>query len=165
MRQFYYWGLFFVFVTFFVASCEKDDNDSTEVVNPAPIEQTFPLGTSGATIDMIWIRPGSYWMGNNHPNPTAALPYHQVTLNYGFWIGKNEVTQTQWISLMDSNPSHFIGENLPVERVTWDSIHVFLDTLIRQSGDTLWRLPSEAEWEYACRAGTTTRFYWGDDPE
>lgn len=86
----------------------------------------------------------------------------------GFWIGKYELTQAQWVAVTGSNPSFFKppaytdDANRPVEQVSWNDIHTFITSLDTVTGKTF-RIPSEAEWEYACRAGTTTRFYWGDD--
>ena len=87
-------------------------------------------------------------------------PRHRVTISEGFWISKYEITQGQWEAVTGSNPSRYDGDNRPVEQVSWDDIHEdFLSQI-----DNSFRLPTESEWEYACRAGTTTRFYWGDDP-
>jgi len=91
-------------------------------------------------------------------------PQHWVTLTKDFYIGKYEVTQAQWKAVMDSNPSKFSGKpNNPVEQVSWNDCQTFIQKL-NQMGQGTFYLPTEAEWEYACRAGTTTRFYWGDDP-
>ncbi|MDP8239870.1 MAG: formylglycine-generating enzyme family protein [Candidatus Hatepunaea meridiana] len=132
--------------------------------SPAPgIEREFPLGNTGETIVMCWIPAGSFDMGS--PNGEQDRnddeePVHRVTFSDGFWIGKYEVTQVQWEAVTNYNPSHDygVGDNHPVYYVSWDDIQDFESAL-----DNEFRLPSEAEWEYACRAGTTTRFYWGDD--
>jgi formylglycine-generating enzyme required for sulfatase activity len=76
-------------------------------------------------------------------------------------MGKYPVTQAQWQAVMDNNPSHFKGENHPVENVLWKNAVEFCQRLSDKTGKT-YRLPSEAEWEYACRAGTTTPFYFGE---
>ena len=86
---------------------------------------------------------------------------HQVTLTKGFWLGKYEVTQVQWQAVMGSNPSHFKGSNLPVECVSWDDCQDFIRKL-NARGHGTFRLPTEVEWECACRAGTTTPFYFGE---
>ena len=124
-------------------------------------ERIFPLGNSGESIVMCWIPAGSFDMGS--PNGEQDRdgdegPVHRVTFAAGFWLGKYEVTQGQWEAVMGNNPSSFSGADHPVERVSWTDIQGFESAL-----GNAFRLPSEAEWEYACRAGTTTRFYWGDD--
>ncbi|HMW02914.1 MAG TPA: formylglycine-generating enzyme family protein, partial [Acidobacteriota bacterium] len=73
------------------------------------------------------------------------------------------VTQKQWLAVMGQNPSNFNGDNLPVEQVSWEAAVEFLRRLNASGGKFLYRLPTEAEWEYACRAGTTTRYSFGDD--
>ena len=86
---------------------------------------------------------------------------HEVTLTQGFWLGTYPVTQAQWEGVMGENPSGFKEGNLPVEYVSWDDCQEFLSKLNTQ-GEGEFRLPTEAEWEYACRAGTTTPFSFGD---
>lgn len=87
---------------------------------------------------------------------------HKVTLTRGFYMGVYTVTQEQWKEVMGNNPSHFKGEkNLPVENVSWDDCQEFLKKL-REKDKKAYRLPTEAEWEYACRAGTKTPFHFGD---
>ena len=102
----------------------------------------------GANMEMIYCAPGLFLMGN----PRKGR--QQVTISRGFWLGKYEVTQSQWKSVMGNNPSHFKGNDMPVDSVTWDDCQQF----IKKVNDSLKcesRLPTEAEWEYACRAGTT----------
>lgn len=112
----------------------------------------------GATMEMIYVAPGSFMMGS--PPSEEGRFYdetqHRVTLTKGFWLGKYEVTQKQWQSVMGSNPSYFKGDaNLPVENVSWVDCQEFVrkvnDAARRQLGGG-GRLPTEAEWEYACRA-------------
>ena len=87
---------------------------------------------------------------------------HKVTLTKGFYMGVYTVTQEQWQEVMGNNPSHFKGEkNLPVEHVSWDDCQEFIKKL-REKDKKPYRLPTEAEWEYACRAGTTTPFHFGE---
>lgn len=96
----------------------------------------------------------------------VALSGHSVTLTKGFWLGKYEVTQAQWMQYMSSNPSNHTGDaNRPVENVTWDQVQDFITHLNAANGVVRFRLPTDAEWEYACRAGTTTRYYWGSDDQ
>ncbi len=84
-----------------------------------------------------------------------------VTLE-SFYIGKYEVTQRQWKAVMESNPAEFKGDDLPVINTRWDSVQVFMERLSEATGH-LYRLPTEAEWEYACRAGSTTFYHFGED--
>ena len=86
---------------------------------------------------------------------------NKVTLTKGFYLGVHEVTQAQWRAVMGKNPSHFKGDNLPVENVSWEDCQEFCTKLGQQDGKR-YRLPTEAEWEYACRAGTTTPFSFGE---
>jgi len=89
---------------------------------------------------------------------------HKVTISEPFFLGVFEVTQSQWKAVMGSNPSYFKNNsNNPVENVSWNDCQKFL-TKINTMGIGKFRLPTEAEWEYACRAGSTTRFPWGNDP-
>ena len=101
-------------------------------------------------------------------------PQHPVTIGKEFWMGKYEVTQQQWLALMGSWPgaapdaSNGLGDNYPAYGLTWENVKDFVTVLNQYIIDTVQspvtvRLPSEAEWEYACRANTGTRFYWGDD--
>jgi formylglycine-generating enzyme required for sulfatase activity len=112
---------------------------------------------------MCWIPAGSFDMGSpddEQDRNNDEGPVHQVTFTHGFWMGEYEVTQQQWEAVMGSNPSsgYGVGDNYPVYYVSWYDIQEFEYSL-----NDVFCLPSEAEWEYACRAGTTTRFYWGDD--
>jgi len=84
-----------------------------------------------------------------------------VTLTKGFWMGKYEVTQEQYQQMIGMNPSEFKDKKNPVEMVSWHDAKAFCETMTARVGETV-RLPTEAEWEYACRAGTKTRFYTGD---
>jgi formylglycine-generating enzyme required for sulfatase activity len=87
-------------------------------------------------------------------------PQHSVTVQ-PFWMGKYPITQRQWQAVMGSNPARFKGDNRPVEKISWHEAVEFCQRLSEKTGKT-YRLPSEAEWEYACRAGTTTPFYFGE---
>jgi len=111
--------------------------------------------------------PGTFAMGSQETeqgrSPRETL--HQVTLTRGFWMLETEVTQLMWISVMGNNPSHFQGANLPVERVTWNDAQAYiqrLNTLGVAPAGFRFSLPTEAQWEYACRAGTTTAFHFGN---
>lgn len=91
-------------------------------------------------------------------------PQHKVTISKPFYIGVHEVTQKQWQEVMGSNPSRHKQENAPVDSVSWNDAQTFIKKLNEREGHGRYRLPTEAEWEYAARAGTTTRYFWGNDP-
>jgi formylglycine-generating enzyme required for sulfatase activity len=111
----------------------------------------------------VWIPPGTFMMGSpkEELNRNIDEIYHKVTLTKGFYMGIHPVTQEQWNVVMGNNPSHFKGEkNLPVESVSWEDCQGFVKKL-REKDKKQYRLPTEAEWEYACRAGTNTPFHFG----
>ena len=130
----------------------------------------------GVTLDMVEIPAGVFQMGSingEQDRSTDEGPQHQVTISQAFHMGKYEVTQGQWQAVMGSNPASFTGNaRLPVETVSWDQITQsdtgFLAklnalTAASRPGGKVFRLPTEAQWEYAARAGSTSRFYWGED--
>jgi formylglycine-generating enzyme required for sulfatase activity len=89
---------------------------------------------------------------------------HEVHISKAFYLGKHEVTQGQWQAVMGTNPSNLKGDaTLPVENVSWENVQAFIHQLNAKEGGTKYRLPTEAEWEYAARAGTTTAYSFGDD--
>lgn len=111
--------------------------------------------------DMVFVEGGTFTMGATSEQGTDALdrekPAHSVTVS-DFYIGKYEVTQAQWRAVMGSNPSNFKGDNLPVEQVSWNDIQKFITKLNTMTGKTF-RLPTEAEWEYAARGGNKSKGY------
>ena len=116
-------------------------------------------------IEMVYVPPGEFMMGAEHPahgrvqaNDTER-PVHRVTIAYGFYMSRYEITQAQWYAVMGNNPSYFKGQNLPVESVSLTSADRFTSKLNKLNDGYNYRLPSEAEWEYACRAGTTGDTY------
>lgn len=128
-------------------------------------------------MDMIWCPPGTFTMGSplDEINRDNDETEHNVSLTQGFYLGKYEVTQTQYEAVMtgltgdrNATPSNWHGNpNRPVEKVSWDDAQIFLTRLNLQQASNLpagWSyiLPTESQWEYACRAGTSTRFSWGD---
>ncbi|MFC1806457.1 SUMF1/EgtB/PvdO family nonheme iron enzyme, partial [Planctomycetota bacterium] len=141
-----------------------------------PSERDIDLG-NGARMTFVLIPAGEFLMGSpEHPSPgllaeryggNAAWylherPQHQVRITRPFWLGKYEVTQKQWQAVMDTNPSKFRGPQHPVEQVTWWDCERFLTLLNEKAPRRTFRLPTEAEWEFACRCGTTTQFWFGD---
>ena len=120
----------------------------------------------GVKLQMVLIPPGEFLMGSpsKEKGRDSDETIHKVRITRPFYIGKYEVTQKQWKAIMGNNPSHFRRANNPVEKVSWNNCREFIERLNRMIPGGGFRLPTEAEWEYACRAGTTDRFYWGDDP-
>jgi formylglycine-generating enzyme required for sulfatase activity len=119
-------------------------------------------------LEMVLIKPGSLTMGSPKVEAESSSndwPLNEVTISKPFYMGKYEVTQAQWESVMGNNPSYFRGKpNNPVEKVRWSTCQRFIKKL-NSLGQGTFRLPTEAEWEYACRAGTMTRFSFGDSLE
>ena len=158
----------------------NDFGSVTSALTPLQVDGTPSAHTvASISMEMIFCPPGTFTMGS----PTSESgrggdeTQHQVTLTNGFYLGKYEVTQAQYQTVMNGNseglnadPSQFKGSNRPVERASWNDAQIFLTRLnsIEQSAGRLpngWKyvLPTEAEWEYACRAGTTTAYSWGND--
>lgn len=117
------------------------------------------------TMELVYISPGSFLMGSpvNEAKRGWDETQHEVELTDGFWLGKYEVTQEQWQAIMGHNPSTFLGCRFPVGNVDWNEAVAFCEQLthLEQSrgvalGEYTYTLPTEAQWEYACRAGTTT---------
>jgi sulfatase modifying factor 1 len=118
---------------------------------------------SALDMELIWCPPGSFIMGGLG----ADSPAHPVILTKGFYLGKFEVTQEQYRAVSKTNPSHWRGPNLPVEHVSWNDAIEFLKIINqKEQKPNKWAfsLPTEAEWEYACRAGTITINSWGNSP-
>ncbi|MGB8701212.1 MAG: SUMF1/EgtB/PvdO family nonheme iron enzyme [Thermosynechococcaceae cyanobacterium] len=114
--------------------------------------------SNGITLDLVKIPGGTLQMGSNEHE--REQPIHAVKVP-PFWLGKFPVTQEQYEAVMGTNPSNFKGAKRPVEKVSWYDAVEFCQHLSKKSGNQ-YRLPSEAEWEYACRAGTQTPFYFGE---
>lgn len=114
----------------------------------------------GVPLVGAFVSPGTFLMGSDVSEDEQ--PVHEVTVADGFFMGAYPVTQAQWEAVTGANPSHFKGPNRPVENVSWEDSQEFCAKLnALQLGATV-RLPSEAAWEYACRAGTTTHYHFGD---
>lgn len=114
-------------------------------------------------MEMIYCAPGSFMMGSSEDEEDHFddETQHKVTLTRGFWLGKYPVMQAQWESVMGDNPSYFEGDANPVDYVSWDDCKEFIKKINSRFNFTA-RFPTEAEWEYACRAGTTTMYHWGN---
>ena len=122
------------------------------------LSESLKLSESSPPDNMVFVKGGTFQMGNND-GEADEKPVHSVTLS-DFYIGKYEVTQTEWAKVMGSNPSYFKNCNqCPVERVNWDDIQEFLKKLNAQNPGKNYRLPTEAEWEYAARGGNLSKGY------
>lgn len=118
------------------------------------------LTVNGIKYNMVWVDGGTFRMGATSEQGSEISdekPVHSVTLS-GYYIGKTEVTQALWQAVMGSNPSYFEGDDLPVEQVSWDDCQEFIRKLNSLTGQNF-RLPTEAEWEFACRGGNNSRGY------
>jgi len=116
--------------------------------------------TNNLGMKLVYIPAGVFDMGSADGD-SDEKPVHKVQITKGFYMGQYEVTQAQYESVMGSNPSYFKGENNPVEEVSWEEAVAFCKKLSSRENKT-YRLPTEAEWEYACRAGSTTKYCFGD---
>ena len=150
---------------------QKDD--------PVPAELLDTHNVKFAGIEMIWVNPGEFQMGSSFDSPVRIMDEkpHQVKISKGFYLGKYEITQRQYALVMEENileldarPSRFSGPSLPVEQVSWKDVQEFCARLTylerrdqRLRKGWAYCLPSEAEWEYACRAGSSTLYSWGDE--
>lgn len=120
---------------------------------------TYSVALAEPAIEMVPIKGGCFKMGDSNSNQSDELPLHEVCLD-DFQLGKYEVTQAQWKAVMGNNPSNFTGENSPVDEVSWEDTQKFIKKLNAQTGKH-YRLPTEAEWEYAARSRGTDEKYSG----
>ena len=147
------------------AGCTKDPNNGGG--------GTLTFTANGVSFEMIYVKGGTFWMGAQSTNPSGQnfdseaqsneSPVHQVTLS-SYYMGETEVTQALWQAVMGSNPSYFMGDSQrPVEQVSWNDCQAFITKLNQQCAGQLngrqFRLPTEAEWEYAARGGKKSRGY------
>ena len=128
-------------------------------------------GGFGGTMEMVWIEPGTFTMGSRSSESGRDSDeglQHQVTITKGFWLGKFEIAQGEWEAVMGTRPwagQSYVQENPnnPAVYISWNDVQAFVAKLNEVEGSEVYRLPTEAEWEYACRAGTTTRWSFGDN--
>ena len=134
---------------------------------PAPAPPAAPAAPTAPrpnSLGMAFVRiaAGTFQMGSS-TGYSDERPVHAVRISKAFDLGKYEVTQAQWQQVMGSNPSRFKGENLPVESVSWDDVQQFITRLNAREPGARYRLPTEAEWEYAARAGSSAAYSFGDN--
>ena len=129
------------------STCKKDKKNK--------FEQNFEWEP-----EMVFAESGTFTMGctDNDCVVDRELPAHQVTLTKGYYIGKYQVTQAQWKAVMGDNPSNYKGDDMPVEMVNWDDVQTFIAKLNKLTGKH-YRLPTEAEWEFAARGGNQSKGY------
>lgn len=135
-----------------------------EISQKSDISKTFTSSSTG--MEFVLIPAGKFLMGSpssEQDRRNNEGPVHEVTIKNPFYLGKYPVTKNQWKKVKGSNFSLFKGDDLPVENVSWDDVQEFIKKLTEMEGTDMYRLPSEAEWEYSCRAGTTRRYFFGDD--
>jgi formylglycine-generating enzyme required for sulfatase activity len=146
------------------AEAKKRQKEAAELLD-VPVEKEVALG-DGVKMKFALIPAGEFVMGSSETEKDRGDgegPAHKVTIKKAFYIGVTEVTQAQWKALMGgSNPSQYKGDDMPVERVAWDGCRGYLK-LLSEKEKKIFRLPTEAEWEYACRAGSAMRYSGGDD--
>jgi hypothetical protein len=123
------------------------------------IPETFISSSTG--MEFVLIPAGEFMMGSM--DVSNGKPVHRVTIKNSFYMGIYPVTQKQWTAVIHNNPSRFKGNDLPVEHVSWCDVQEFIKKLNENEDTDKYRLPSESEWEYACRSGTQTRYHFGDD--
>lgn len=144
------------------------DEEKRALLEPSPIVIP-PGGLTTAVPAGSWGNAASYPFGMSPmdrnvllTNIKNASPVHHVVLTKGYQLGRYEITQAQWFAVMKGNPSKFVRDNRPVERVSWLDVQEFIAKVNSLQDGWLYRLPTEAEWEYACRAGTKSLYFWGD---
>jgi formylglycine-generating enzyme required for sulfatase activity len=127
--------------------------------------RTEPVDLGGGiSMELVLLPAGELLMGSSAKESGRYNDeiQHKVVLGKPFWIGRHEVTQEQWLRVMGSSPSFFKGASNPVERVSWPDCQEFVQRLNKRVAGGGFRLPTEVEWEYACRARTVTRYHGGD---
>jgi len=143
--------------------------DYIKLVEPVPGTEETVMLPGNVPLVMVWVPSGTFVMGRyagEQDSTSKEDPQHSVKL-WGFWMGKYEVTKQQWQTVMATAPwsgwAHVLEDpNAPAEYLSWNDAKSFVAAL-NSGSDMTFALPSEAQWEYACRAGESTRFYWGDD--
>lgn len=138
----------------------KSENNSTSLLSQQSGHSIETI--NGMKFEFIKIPSGSFYMGS-HDGEDKEKPVHRVIISRPFQMGKYEITQAQWQAVMGNNPSYFqLCVKCPIENVSWEEVQEFLRKL-NQEGQGTYRLPTEAEWEYTARAGSTTKYSFGNE--
>ncbi|PID73938.1 MAG: hypothetical protein CSB33_01135 [Desulfobacterales bacterium] len=152
-----------IFEAALVVYGQDGESGRKEVLRQEVVQWVCPV----TGMQFVWIPPGEFLMGSpeDEPGRDDDEQQHRVTISKGFYMGKFPVTQAEWKRVMGGPPPELFfencGDDCPVENVSWEDVQEFIKKLNQQSSEIRFRLPTEAEWEYACRAGTTTAFYNG----
>ncbi len=167
-----------ILLVFLILSCGDNSTGPEPKPNPNPVLPNHEAGDrvidlpGGVKMAFVWIEPGMFMMGGGGYaeffDYYDELPQHQVTLTKGYYLGKYEVTRGQWTSVMGTDQLPEAGEAaqgqaFPVVNVSWEDCQRFIQRLNQLERQEIYRLPTEAEWEYACRAGTTVAWSYGVD--
>lgn len=141
---------------------EKDAVQNSGTLGPGmAVERSLTVANGVAPVELVPVRAGEFIMGTENAQFSEAPP-HRVLIGMDFLIGRYPITQAQWRGLMGNNSSAFQGSpHSPIDSVSWDQAATFCDRLSAQCGHLV-RLPSETEWEYACRAGTSGEYFFGE---
>lgn len=131
----------------------------TSIVVAEPKDK-IKINVKGVVLNMVYVAPGTFTMGalDDEDYDQREHPSHKVTLTHGYYIAETEVTQALWEAVMGNNPSEFIGKNRPVDSVNWDECNAFV-SILNFITDKKFRLPTEAEWEYAAKGGNMSKGY------
>ena len=141
---------------------ETEEQLIDESKRPSGVMEPYAVSENSIGMKFVLVPPGKFFVDKNNEE---AGPAHEITLTKGFWMGQYSVTQRQWEQVMQNNPSEFTGSDRPVENVSWYDVQVFIQCLNRQEKTVKYKLPTAAEWEYACRAGNSSAYSFGDDEE
>ncbi|MFW6106587.1 MAG: SUMF1/EgtB/PvdO family nonheme iron enzyme [bacterium] len=144
----------------FSAGEARDRQEETADLLDVPVEKTADLG-GGIEMELVLIPRGEFMMGSKNGEDNET-PVHKVRITKPFYMSRYPVTQDQWEQITGENPSDFEGSGRPVDNVSWEDCQKFVKKLNAKANDLTFDLPTEAEWEYACRAGTDTPFHFGE---
>ena len=170
-HSFAMYGTYHISLTVITANgTDSEDKQGFITVTPQAGTEVLELLPGNVPMTLVWVPSGTFLMGRSAGETEGTDnedPQHTVTVQ-GFWMGKYEVTKGQWQAVMNTTPwsgQTDVSNDLdsPAVYVTWNDAQSFITALNNYTG-AAYHLPSEAAWEYACRAGTTTRYYWGEDP-